>query len=115
MGVEIIVPVALFATIFGIVWIGVSARNKERLALIEKGMDASIFKIEGQTHWRYGALKFGLLALGIGIGLVVANILDVNGIMDDEVAYFAMIFIFGGLGLLSYYKLMGKLKPEKEE
>ena len=115
MGVEIVVPVALFATIFGIVWIGVSARNKERLALIEKGMDASIFKIESQGHWRYGALKFGLLAIGIGIGLVVANILDVNGIMDEEVAYFAMVFIFGGLGLLSYYKLMGKLKPEKED
>ena len=113
--VEILVPIALFASIFGIVWIAVSAKNKERLALIEKGLDSSIFKQEGQTYWRYGALKIGLLAIGIGIGLVVANILDVNGIMDDEVAYFAMIFIFGGLGLLSYYKLMGKIKPEKED
>jgi hypothetical protein len=113
--VEILVPIALFATIFGIVWIAVSARNKERLALIEKGLDAGIFKEAGQIHWRYGALKFGLLAIGIGIGLVVANILDANNIMDEEVAYFAMIFIFGGLGLLSYYKLMGKIKPEKED
>jgi len=113
--VEILVPIALFASIFGIVWIAVSARNKERLALIEKGLDSTIFKQLGQTHWRYGALKFGLLAIGVGIGLVVANILDVNGVMDDEVAYFAMIFIFGGLGLLSYYKLMGKIKPEKED
>jgi uncharacterized membrane protein len=115
MGVEIIVPVAVFATVFGIVWIAVSAKNKERLALIEKGLDASIFKEAGRTHWRYGALKFGLLAIGVGIGLVIGNILEVNGIMDDEVAYFAMIFIFGGLGLLSYYKLMGKIKPEKED
>jgi hypothetical protein len=115
MGVEIIVPVALFATVFGIVWIAVSAKNKERLALIEKGLDASIFKDAGQTHWRYGALKFGLLAIGVGIGLVVGNILDVNGIMDEDVAYFSMIFIFGGLALLLYYKLMGKLKPEKED
>lgn len=114
MGVEIVVPVALFATIFGIVWIGVSARNKERLALIEKGADASIFRIEGKSHWRYGALKFGLLALGIGIGLVVANILEVNRVMDEDVAYGAMIFIFGGLGLLAYYKLMVKIKPEEE-
>jgi hypothetical protein len=113
--VEIFVPIALFASIFGIVWIAVSARNKERLALIEKGLDSSIFKQLGQTHWRYGALKFGLLAIGIGVGLVIANILDVNGIMDNEVAYFAMIFIFGGIGLLSYYKLMGKIKPEKDE
>ena len=113
--VEILVPIALFASIFGIVWVAVSARNKERLALIEKGLDSSIFKQLGQTHWRYGALKFGLLAIGVGIGLVIANILDVNRIMDEEVAYFAMIFIFGGLGLLSYYKLMGKIKPEKDE
>jgi hypothetical protein len=113
--VEILVPIALFASIFGIVWVAVSARNKERLALIEKGLDSSIFKQLGQTHWRYGALKFGLLSIGIGIGLVVANILDVNGIMDDEVAYFSMIFIFGGIGLLTYYRLMGKLKPEKDD
>ena len=113
--VEILVPIAFFASVLGIVWVAVSARNKERLALIEKGLDSSIFKQLGQTHWRYGALKFGLLAIGVGIGLVIANILDVNGIMDDEVAYFAMIFIFGGLGLLSYYKLMGKIKPEKDE
>ena len=113
--VEILIPISFFATIFGIVWIAVSAKNKERLALIEKGLDASIFKQDGQSHGRYGALKIGLLALGIGIGLVIANILDVNGIMDDEVAYFAMIFIFGGLGLLYYYKLMGRIKPEKED
>ncbi len=113
--VGILVPIALFATIFGIVWIAISAKNKERLALIEKNLDASIFKQEGQSHWRYGALKIGLLALGIGIGVVVGNILDVNGIMDEEVAYSATILIFGGLGLLSYYKLMGKIKPEKED
>jgi hypothetical protein len=38
-----------------------------------------------------------------------------NNIMDDEVAYFAMIFLFGGLGLLSYYLLIRRIKPEKEE
>ena len=92
----------------------VSAKNKERLALVEKGLDASLFK-EGETsHWRFGALKFGLLAIGIGVGLVIANILDVNGIMDEDVAYFAMALIFGGSGLLLYYSLMGKIKPDKE-
>jgi hypothetical protein len=111
--VEILVPIALFATIAGIVFIVVSSKNKERLALIEKGLDVSIFKQEGETHWRYGALKLGLLAIGVGIGLVIANILDVQGIMDDEVAYFAMIFVFGGFGLISYYLLMKKIKPEK--
>ncbi len=113
--VEILVPLGFFATIFGIVYIAVTARNKERLALIEKGQDASIFKDEDQLHGRYNALKLGLLAIGVGIGLVIGNILDYNNVMDDEVAYFSMILLFGGLGLLLYYRLMKKIKPEKEE
>jgi len=113
--VEILVPIALFASIFGIVYIAVTAKNKERLALIEKGMDASIFKEATQTHGRYGALKWGLVIVGIGIGLILGNIFDMNGIMDEEVAYSAMVFVFGGIGLLTYYLLIRRIKPEKEE
>lgn len=113
--VEILVPIALFATIFGIIFVAVSARNKERMALIEKGMDASIFKEVSNTHGRYNALKWGLVIVGVGIGLILGNIFDIHGIMDDDVAYFAMVFVFGGLGLLSYYLLIRKIKPEKEE
>ena len=38
-----IVFMFLFAVIFGIFYLFYSTRNKERLALIEKGTDASIF------------------------------------------------------------------------
>ncbi len=113
--VEILVPLGFFATIFGIVYIAITARNKERMALIEKGQDASILRDENQLHGRYNALKFGILAFGVGIGLVVANILDINRIMDDDVAYFAMIALFGGLSLIVYYLLMRRIKPEKEK
>jgi len=113
--VEILVPIALFATVFGIVFIAISAKNKERLALIEKGADASIFKQANQSHGRYNALKWGLVVVGVGIGLIFGNIFEMNNIMDDEVAYFAMIFVFGGLGLLIYYLLIRKIKPEKED
>ena len=43
MGAEIFVPISMFAVIFGIVYLYLSTRNKERLALIEKGADATIF------------------------------------------------------------------------
>jgi len=39
----IVIPASLFLTIFGIVYLYFSTRNKERLALIEKGADASNF------------------------------------------------------------------------
>jgi len=113
--VEILVPIALFATIFGIVFIAVSAKNKERLALIEKGLDASIFKEANNLQGRYGALKLGLLAIGVALGLIIGNILDVNNVMDEEVAYFAMVFLFGGLSLVVFYAIMRKIKPEEKE
>ena len=111
MGVEIIVPVALFATIFGIVYIGVSARNKERLALIDKGLDANMLHIKTTTHGRYDALKFGLLL----IGLLLGDVLDSYSRIQEEVAYFSMVMLFGGLSLILYYLIMKKIKPEKED
>jgi len=112
--VPIILFITMFGSAFGIVYVAISARNKERLALIEKGMDSSIFKTS-ETHGRYNALKWGLVIVGVGIGLILGNIFDIHGIMDDDVAYFAMVFVFGGLGLLTYYLLIRKIKPEKEE
>ena len=40
---EIAVLIIIFGTIFGIAFLYFSTRNKERMALIEKGADASIF------------------------------------------------------------------------
>ena len=40
---EVIIPVVIFLVIFGIFYLYYSSRNKERMALIEKGAEASIF------------------------------------------------------------------------
>jgi hypothetical protein len=113
MQTEIIVPLALFATIFGIVYVVVSAVNKEKLALIDKGLDASIFeKNKTSTHGRYNALKFGLLLIGIALGLLFGNLLEHYTEIQEEVSYFSMILLFGGAALLLYYRIIKKLKPE---
>ena len=39
MGAEVIVFITLFSVVFGIAYLYYSTRNKERLALIEKGAD----------------------------------------------------------------------------
>lgn len=85
------------------------------MALIEKGQDVSIFKDNNELHGRYNALKFGILAFGVGLGLIFANILDVHRIMDEDIAYFAMITLFGGLALIVYYLLLRRIKPEKKD
>ncbi len=113
MGPEIIIPVTLFATSFGVVYVIISARSKERLALIDKGLDASILKSSASTHGRYDALKLGILSIGIAIGVLMGNFLDKYTEIRDAPAYFSMILLFGGIALLIYYTIIRKLKPEQ--
>lgn len=70
-------------------------QNMERMAIIDKGLDPSLFKTERVTA---GALRASLLLIGAGLGLLMGYWLDSTYGMDD-VAYFSMLFIFGGIGL----------------
>lgn len=114
MQTEIIVPLAFFATVFGIIYVVISAANKQKLALIEKGLDASILhdNSKNASHGRYVALQFGLLFIGFALGLLLGNVLESYTQIQEEVAYFSMILLFGGISLLLYYVIMKKLKPE---
>ena len=114
MVVAISISLAFLATVFGIVYITVSASNREKLALIEKGLDVSIFhdKNKNPTHGRYNALKFGLMLVGVALGLLLGNLLERYTRLEDVVSYFSMILLFGGLALLLYYAIIKKLKPD---
>ncbi len=69
--------------------------NIERMAIIDKGLSPDLFKRQRSTS---GALRASLLLIGAGLGLLLGYWLDTAFDME-EVAYFSMIFIFGGLGL----------------
>ena len=110
---ETVVPIVFFALVFGIVYIALSARNKERMALIEKGAEASIFnqgKSRGSGKW---ILKIGILAIGIALGVLVGSLLESAG-MDDETAFPAAIFLFGGAGLVAAFFISRKVSGEQE-
>ena len=110
----ILVPIAMFAMIFGIVYLA----KRERLAMIERGMDPRRYKPQSAP---YQTLKWGLLLIGAGIGLFLAFTLDrtLFSKTEDENAaiYFALIAIFGGLGLFASFRIEKKEvsdKPEQE-
>jgi hypothetical protein len=113
-----IVPVAMFAMIFGIVYL----HKRERLAMIERGMDPRRYKQKSTPTPPYNTLKAGLLLIGAGVGLFLAFLLGhtafktVGDDFDDShvAIYFAMITIFGGLGLFASYLIEMK-NNEKEE
>ena len=105
---EILVPSVLFLVIFGIVYLYYSSRNKERLALIEKGAEASIFygpKSERSGKW---ILVVGILAIGVALGVLAGAALESAG-MDDDVAFPASIFLFSGIALVVAYFLGKKV------
>ena len=97
---EVLIPLIVFASIFGIAYVFLNTRNKERLSLIEKGADASLFATK-KNHRSNLTLKFGMLAVGIGIGILIASLLESYTVLDEEVAYPSMIFLFGGMFLVA--------------
>lgn len=112
MGSEVIILPIFFGVIFAIVYLYFSTRNKERLALIEKGADASIF-VKGGTHaspvWRIFVLNLALLLMGIGIGIFVAAFLHYNLGVAGDVAYPGTIFLMAGIGLFAGFSLTKRL------
>ncbi len=108
---DILIPIAFFAVTFGIVYIIVSARNKERMALITSGADPSLFKSKFKFN-QYNIFKWGLFLVGIAAGIIVANLFSEANAMKEEVAYPSMILLFGGLSLIVSYLLRNKLNKE---
>jgi len=100
---EFLVPVSFFALVYGIFHLFI--RRKERLALIEKGVTASIFNKEADVS---PSLKYGILFIGIAIGFLMGEILYLNTSINEGVAYLSMIFFFGGAGLIVYYLIARK-------
>jgi len=107
--------IALFATVFGIYYVHITTRNKERMALIDKGADASLFNTgkEGQKslfNWNKVTLKIGMLLMGVGIGIIAGSILYSMQVMEHGSDYTSMIFLFGGLSLVLFYLIDRKYK-----
>ena len=96
---DIFIVLIIFSSFFGIFYVWVSTRNKERMALIEKGADASLFASKKKSFTNI-TLKIGMLAVGIGTGILVGSLLSNYTSLDKEVAFPSMIFLFGGLFLV---------------
>jgi len=76
---EAVILSIIFGVIFGIFYLYFSTRNKERMALIEKGADASIFVRGKKEHaapiWKVLVINIAFLFMGIGLGVFLASLL----------------------------------------
>lgn len=110
--VPILVPISMFAMIFGIVYL----HKRERMAMIERGMDPRSYKSQ-PAPFRY--LKWALLLIGSGLGLFLATVLTQfvfsHWNSEDPSIHFSMIGICGGLGLFMSYLIEKKETFDNKE
>jgi len=106
---EVLVPMSIFlgtfAMVFGIRYLS----NKEKMAMIERGIHPGVARSAPKP---YLSLKFGLLMVGLGIGLLIA-LFTIQSVFGSEITrgeegqvaaiYFGFIGIFGGLGLITSF------------
>ncbi len=103
--IGILVPLGFFAMIFGIVYLS----KREKLAMIERGMDPRRYKPQSAP---FQNLKWGLLLIGAGLGLFLASVLDrtvfKESMDENEAIYASLVAVFGGLGLFISYLIEKK-------
>ena len=94
---DAIVSIAAFAAIFGILYVYFMTRHRERMFMLEKNIPSSTFRSIHQSNIL--TLKYGLLATGVAIGIVMGAVVKNLG-YDKSVSFLAMIFLFGGIALI---------------
>ena len=104
------VPIALFLMIFAILYVYYTTRSRERLALVEKGADASVFKID-PVRKKLDLVKWGIFMIALAVGVVTGFLL--SNAINEVVAFFTMILLFGGLGLIVAYFVTNALAKKE--
>ena len=78
-----------------------AARNKEKMALIDKGVDIS--EIYKKKDYRNATLKSGMFLVGVAMGLFLGYFLTEISSINNVVSYFSMILLFGGASLIIFH------------
>lgn len=103
-----LIPVTMFAGMFGIAYVFLTGRFRERMAMIEKGTGAELFNRRRTSS--HLALKVGMLAIGVACGVVVGAMFQgKHPDLEPGVPYFASIALFGGLALVAYFLVEKRL------
>jgi hypothetical protein len=116
----LLVPLAFFAGVAIVLWKYFEGRHKERMAMIEKGVNPADFKSATPIRlWQGNVLsnlKWGLLLVFGGIGLLVGLQLEYYFGFHEGGAVFGSILIAGGLALIIFYLIAAKkIKKEQDD
>lgn len=97
-------------TILGYVFF--TARHRERMSMIDKGVGPSLFTSKEKEGARF-TLKLGMLALGVALGILTALMITENyRNLPTEPIVIAMILLFGGSSLIINFLIERKIDSD---
>ncbi|MDP1676846.1 MAG: DUF6249 domain-containing protein [Bacteroidota bacterium] len=118
MNEEILIPIFMFGCIALILYKYFDVRHKERMTIIEKGLvneDLKHLYTHGLKTNPYSSLKYGMLAAFIGVGILVSAFMSQMFFAHEEQITAGIIFLFGGVGLITFYAIAKKRMSEDEK
>ncbi|QMU31171.1 DUF6249 domain-containing protein [Adhaeribacter radiodurans] len=100
----VIVAILFFSTIFGICYLYFTSRTRERLALVERGLDPNFFRP------RRTALKYGMVIFSVLLGMTIGDFIPWRYAIGVPLGV-----MFGGLSLIAYYFIIDKRLGDRDE
>jgi len=108
--VHVLVPLGGCVMIFGIVYVVITANNRENMAMIQQGMNPK--ESAGKSHSK---LRIALLMTFVPIGILVGNLVHAHFGIDAEPAAVVFAFLMGGLALVATYFIERFVKSSNGE
>ena len=103
---DFLVSTVAIAAIFGIIYVVLMTRHRERMSLLNRGLTPKEF--HNRNAIISATLRYGLLLIGIAIGILLGNFASEHLDVPRQGAFLAMILLFGGLGLVISYLIERK-------
>lgn len=90
--------------------------NMEKMEMIKNGINPKDFKRNSRnfSDEPFHTLRTALLAIGVGLGVFLGNILGFSGIMTQKAGVVSMIFLCGGAGLAASYLIQMRQTQNKK-
>ncbi|HTK82175.1 MAG TPA: DUF6249 domain-containing protein [Bacteroidota bacterium] len=109
-GPEVLVPILSVVATAWVLITFFTSRNRERMAMIEKGLSSDEIKALYARDVKRDplqSLKWGILFVLAGIALMLGNYLHDAYAVDGGVVV-GMVILFVGIGLVAFYTIASK-------
>ena len=100
------VPFFVLLAVFIIVLYATSRRHRERMEMIQKGVDPSLFTEMSTSRSDSKSLFLGLISTAAGLAFLISSFFMNH--RDEGLIIFGLLFLFCGGAMLLYWKLTAK-------